>query len=310
MEIQIITCVQMPVIPKYTQEINKDLSSNIYEIIDSIEADLKKLKEMNLYDDDQSIIVRDRIADGIRIASIRMFNEARQFQDASRMLQIAVQTCGTDSLKNDLTTQLNQMNKVMPLKSLTQEEIKKAQEKLKVDLTRKGLTKEEIKEAQEKLGIDLTKQGMGFNCWFCKNLLKGNNPDQYLHQRLHKVISREYRKIQYQWIDVPTPRCKDCKASQESDSYIVGLMALSVLVLFFINPLIAIVYGIILYFVEQYLTASERDSTMTYSISEFINGFTEGKSPWHAKPYKYKNEYPRYKELINQGWTPGQRPSQ
>jgi len=87
---------------------DKDIAG-VKKIIDGIKSNLDKLSEIGSYDDPQSKVVRDRIAMELREESVLLFNHTDYLDDSLRLLTIAEYFCGTDTLKNKLKGELEQL---------------------------------------------------------------------------------------------------------------------------------------------------------------------------------------------------------
>ena len=77
----------------------------------SIQKELNKLIDFGLYNDSETKIVRDRAADVIRSIVIDLHNNLNELDKSKKLLEIAINFAGTDSLKNKLEKELDQIEK-------------------------------------------------------------------------------------------------------------------------------------------------------------------------------------------------------
>ena len=90
---------------------DKDESEVIKKYITSVQEELNKLIDLGLYDDSQTKIMRDRAANALRSIVIDLHNNLSELEKSKRLLEIAVSLAGTDSLKNKLKGELDQIEK-------------------------------------------------------------------------------------------------------------------------------------------------------------------------------------------------------
>jgi len=96
--------------PKEVREKNRCIKP-IQKEIDVIELHLDKLDKMGLYENAQSKVVRDRVAEAIRNVSVSLHNHTTFLDESARLLKIAIKICGTESLKNKLEEEAKQVKK-------------------------------------------------------------------------------------------------------------------------------------------------------------------------------------------------------
>lgn len=143
-------------------------------------------------------------------------------------------------------------------------------------------------------------------CWFCKALLKDGDEDYGISTDWNRIVGRENNfwgntvRVRYQQFKLIVPRCKECESTHTSAAWINfayvmgslfvggGLLALIKQVPY--SFLIAIVVGIAAYFALRRID---------------LFGLKKLKK---TKPEGYAEEYPLYKQLINEGWSKGVRP--
>ena len=90
---------------------DKDESEVIKKYITSVQEELNKRIDLGLYDDSQTEIMRDRAANALRSIVIDLHNNLSELEKSKRLLEIAVSLAGTDSLKNKLKGELDQIEK-------------------------------------------------------------------------------------------------------------------------------------------------------------------------------------------------------
>jgi hypothetical protein len=64
---------------------------------------------MGLYEDNQSKIVRDHVAESIRNASIMIHNDALMYDKCIKLLELAIKLSGTESIKDNYRIELRQI---------------------------------------------------------------------------------------------------------------------------------------------------------------------------------------------------------
>lgn len=85
----------------------------IQKVITKVESQLDQLSEMGLYEDDQSKVVRDHVANAIREASVMIHNEADMRGKAAELLNVAKKISGTESMKEKLELDLKKINEII-----------------------------------------------------------------------------------------------------------------------------------------------------------------------------------------------------
>jgi len=90
---------------------DKDESEVIKKYITSVQEELNKLIDLGLYSDSQTKIMRDRAANALRSIVLDLHNNLSELEKSKRLLEIAVSLAGTDSLKNKLKGELDQIEK-------------------------------------------------------------------------------------------------------------------------------------------------------------------------------------------------------
>lgn len=84
-------------------------SENIKKLVRTIQAELNKLIDLGLYEDSQTITMRDRAAAGLRTIVLDLHNNLNEVELAQKLLKISIQFCGTESLKFKLSKEYEQI---------------------------------------------------------------------------------------------------------------------------------------------------------------------------------------------------------
>lgn len=92
-------------------KLDKEESDNIRNSVGVIQAEMNKLIDLGLYDDSQTKIMRDRAANALRAIVLDLHNNLSELEKSAKLLEVAISIAGTDSLKNKLTAELEQINK-------------------------------------------------------------------------------------------------------------------------------------------------------------------------------------------------------
>jgi len=98
-------------------EVSKDGSFDkkeagmIQQLVATVQQELNKLIDLGLYNDSQTKIMRDRSANALRSIALDLHNNLSELGKAQGLHEIAIQLAGTDSLKNKLQTELDQIQK-------------------------------------------------------------------------------------------------------------------------------------------------------------------------------------------------------
>jgi len=90
---------------------DKAESNTIKELMASIQQELNKLIDLGLYEDSQTKIMRDRAANALRSIVLDLHNNLSELDKSGKLLQAAIQLAGTESLKNKLKGELEQIQK-------------------------------------------------------------------------------------------------------------------------------------------------------------------------------------------------------
>lgn len=86
-------------------------SKEIKKLIKIIQTELNNLVDVGLYEDSQTILMRDRAAIGLHTISIDIHNNLDNMDLAKKLLEVSLQICGTESLKVRFNQELNQIDK-------------------------------------------------------------------------------------------------------------------------------------------------------------------------------------------------------
>ena len=81
---------------------DKDESELVKKSVGIIQSELNRLIDLGLYEDSQSKLMRDRASNALRTIVLDMHNGLNEYTRSKKLLEVAVQICGTDSLKNKL----------------------------------------------------------------------------------------------------------------------------------------------------------------------------------------------------------------
>jgi len=90
-------------------KLDKEESETIKQLVASIQQELNKLIDLGLYEDSQTKIMRDRSANALRSIVLDLHNNLDEFDKSHGLLEIAFQIAGTESLKNKLNGELEQI---------------------------------------------------------------------------------------------------------------------------------------------------------------------------------------------------------
>ena len=91
--------------------IDKEETESIKQFVGKIQSELNKLIDIGLYDDSQTKIMRDRAANALRTIVLDLHNNLSELQKSEGLLDAAIKLAGTESLKNKLHDELEQIKK-------------------------------------------------------------------------------------------------------------------------------------------------------------------------------------------------------
>ncbi len=101
----------------------------VKKYINKFQDELNKIIELDLYEDSQTKLIRDRAANAIRTVVLDIYNNLRETDKSIALLKIAIQISGTDSLTHKLEQEIKTLEKnkkddeiVQPILDLIQEE--------------------------------------------------------------------------------------------------------------------------------------------------------------------------------------------
>ncbi|MEO6077466.1 MAG: hypothetical protein ABIP54_01655 [Candidatus Andersenbacteria bacterium] len=90
---------------------DKEESNIIKHLVATVQQELNKLIDLGLYDDSQTKIMRDRSANALRSIVLDLHNNLSELQKSEMLLRVAIKLAGTESLKNKLQDELEQIQK-------------------------------------------------------------------------------------------------------------------------------------------------------------------------------------------------------
>ncbi|KKQ69775.1 MAG: hypothetical protein UT32_C0040G0004 [Parcubacteria group bacterium GW2011_GWC2_39_14] len=90
---------------------DKEESEKIKSLVATVQQELNKLIDLGLYDDSQTKIMRDRAANALRTIVLDLHNNLSELQKSEGLLEVAIKLAGTESLKNKLQGELEQIQK-------------------------------------------------------------------------------------------------------------------------------------------------------------------------------------------------------
>ncbi|MFA5119480.1 MAG: hypothetical protein WC695_11645 [Candidatus Omnitrophota bacterium] len=90
---------------------DKEESEKIKSLVATVQQELNKLIDLGLYDDSQTKIMRDRAANALRSIVLDLHNNLSELQKSEGLLEVAIKLAGTESLKNKLRGELEQIQK-------------------------------------------------------------------------------------------------------------------------------------------------------------------------------------------------------
>lgn len=90
---------------------DKEESELIKRLVATIQKELNQLIDLGLYDDSQTKIMRDRSANALRSIVLDLHNNLDELHKSQGLLEVAIKLAGTESLRNKLETELQQIHK-------------------------------------------------------------------------------------------------------------------------------------------------------------------------------------------------------
>ena len=79
--------------------------------IASIRVLLDKLRKNGLYDDAETKVIRDHVAEAIQLKSVELHNNGAHFEESEKLIKIAIGISGTESFKSQLTDDRGKIQK-------------------------------------------------------------------------------------------------------------------------------------------------------------------------------------------------------
>ncbi len=95
-----------------TIEGSTKILNSIQKVITKLESQLEQLREMGLYDDSQSRVVRDHVAEAIRNASVYIHNNALMSHQSAELINLAIKIAGTESVKEQYDSDLKKIHEI------------------------------------------------------------------------------------------------------------------------------------------------------------------------------------------------------
>ena len=95
-----------------TIEGSKKLWVSIQKAIAKLESQLDQLRNMGLYEDNQSKVVRDHVAQAIRDASVYIHNKAHMSSQSAELMNLAIKIAGTESIKEQYSSDLKKIHEI------------------------------------------------------------------------------------------------------------------------------------------------------------------------------------------------------
>lgn len=92
-------------------KLDKNETDSIRNEVGVIQTEMNKLIELGLYEDSQTKIMRDRAANSLRAIVLDLHNNLSELEKSAKLLEVSISIAGTDSLKNQLSSELEQINK-------------------------------------------------------------------------------------------------------------------------------------------------------------------------------------------------------
>ena len=90
---------------------DKSEADTIKQLVATVQRELNKLIDLGLYDDSQTKIMRDRSANALRSIVLDLHNNLSELDKSQGLLEVAIKLAGTESLKNKLQSELEQIQK-------------------------------------------------------------------------------------------------------------------------------------------------------------------------------------------------------
>lgn len=90
---------------------DKTEQDTIKKLVSKVQEELNKLVDLDLYDDSQTKIMRDRAAKALRTIVLDLHNNLNEFDKSIGLLEVAATLAGTDSLNSKLRDEIDQIKK-------------------------------------------------------------------------------------------------------------------------------------------------------------------------------------------------------
>ncbi len=85
--------------------------AKMLRVMAKLDAQLNHLRKTGLYEDNQSKVVRDHVAEAIRTVSVSIHNNGHMYNKSAEVLKRALKICGTESMKEKCENDLKQIKK-------------------------------------------------------------------------------------------------------------------------------------------------------------------------------------------------------
>jgi tetratricopeptide (TPR) repeat protein len=107
---EIIVELQKIKIDQNDKDIERKIST-MHDNIESIKALLGKLKKSGLYEQPETRVIRDHVAEAIRVKVVEIHNQAGLYEEAEKFIKIATSIAGTESYKGELESDEGKIEK-------------------------------------------------------------------------------------------------------------------------------------------------------------------------------------------------------
>lgn len=87
--------------------------ATVKKCLTTFQTELNKLKDLNLYDNVKTILLRDTIATTIRLQIIDIFNNLDEDESAQKLLEFSILIAGTEGLKDKLLDDKKQISSII-----------------------------------------------------------------------------------------------------------------------------------------------------------------------------------------------------
>jgi hypothetical protein len=133
-------------------------------------------------------------------------------------------------------------------------------------------------------------------CFYCKSNKADDTAVVELH--MHGDVQKNYSQITWRYITIKVPRCKECMTQHNKVNYYtwgIGIMG--------------VIIGIILWVIINEVNEGGFFAFAVSTVIGFVIGHLIGSSKCKTSQLENYKEFPQVKELLNNGWTWGERPA-